>query len=194
MVDIVKLRAATFIPLTWLDSPRRGEETIQFQGDDRGFTPYAVNTGRSRIEQEVVIDLSRQKCLEYTDTGHSKERIEQADGSTKVRTGKADTSAITVTDIDWNNGCELVMSTEAANPLVEHAHPVSYEAQATVNADGSIRLTGNHDSFPCFEFYSQTDFGSFSILYTYDYREEGGSPFDLEGPPDYEFDVRLDES
>lgn len=58
MVDIVKLRAATFIPLTWLDSPRRGEETIQFQGDDRGFTPHAVNTGRSRVEQEVVIDLS----------------------------------------------------------------------------------------------------------------------------------------
>lgn len=86
------------------------------------------------------------------------------------------------------------MSTEAANPLVEHAHPVSYEAQATVNSDGSIRLTGNHDSFPCFEFYSQTDFGSFSTLHTYDYREEGGSSLDLEGPPDYEFDVRLNES
>ncbi len=30
---------------------------IQFEGDSREFTPYAVNVMRSRVEQEVVVDF-----------------------------------------------------------------------------------------------------------------------------------------
>lgn len=189
MAAIVKLRAATFIPLTWLDSPREGEENLQFHGDDREFTPHTVNTGRSRVEQEVVIDLTRGELLTHADTGRSKARIERSDGTIEIREGKADTSNIMVTDIVWGEGCEFLMRAEAANPLVEAAAPVTYEAHATVTPDGAIRLAGVHDAFPCFEFYAQTDFGSFTTLYTYDYRETGGSPLDLAGPPDCEFDI-----
>ena len=189
MVAIVKLRGATVIPLTWLDSPREGEENLQFRGDDREFTPHAVNTGRSRVEQEVVIDLAREELLTHADTGRSKERIERSDGTREICEGKADTSNITVTDIVWDEGCELLMRAEAANPLVEAAAPVVYEAHATVKSDGGIRLAGVHDAFPCFEFYAQTDFGSFTTLYTYDYREISGSPLDLAGPPECEFDT-----
>ena len=108
MAAIVKLRAATFIPLAWLDSPREGEEHLQFRGDDRDFTPHAVNTGRSRLEQEIVVDLSREELLTYADTGRSKERVERANGTIDIREGKADTSAISVTDVAWNEGCDFL--------------------------------------------------------------------------------------
>lgn len=190
MAAIVKLRAATFIPLAWLDSPREGEENTQFRGDDRGFTPHTVNTGRSRVEQEVVVDLDREELLAYADTGRSKEYTDRTNDTRKLREGKADTSDITVTDVIWEEGCELRMHAEAANPLVEAADPVTYEARATVKPDGDIHLTGVHDAFPCFEFYAQTDFKSFTTLYTYDYRKGDGSPLDLAGPPECEFQAR----
>jgi hypothetical protein len=189
MAAIVKLRAATFIPLAWLDSPREGEEHLQFRGDNREFTPHTVNTGRSRVEQEVVVDLAREDVLTYADTGRSKERVERPNGTREVHEGKADASGISVTDVAWDEGCNLLMRAEAANPLVEEAAPVTYEARATVTFDGDIQIAGVHDAFPCFEFYAQTDFEPFRRVYTYDYRESGGSPLDLPGPPECEFDV-----
>jgi hypothetical protein len=189
MPALVKFRAATFIPLAWFDSPRESEEHLQFRGDDREFTPHTVNTGRSRVEQEVVVDLTREELLTYADTGRSKERVDRANDTREIREGKADTSGITVTDIVWDEGCEFRMDAEATNPLVEAADPVSYEAHATVKPNGDIHLAGVHDAFPCFEFYAQTDFRSFTTLYTYDYREGGGSPLDLAGPPECEFDI-----
>lgn len=189
MAAIAKLRAATFIPLAWLDSPREGEENIQFRGDNREFTPHAVNTGRSRIEQEVAVDFEHECVLTYADTGRSKERIERPDGTVETREGKADTAGIDVSAVVWTDECEFRMHGEAANPLVEAAKPVTYEARATVTPDGEVHLVGVHDAFPCFEFYSQADFGPFSKLHTYDYRKAGGSPLDLAGPPSCEFDV-----
>lgn len=189
MSAIVKLRAATFVPVTWLDSPRDGEQHLQFRGDDRGFTPHAAHTGRSRVEQEVVIDFDRETMLPYADTGRSKERAERPDGTIETCEAKADSSGVHVTDVDWDSGCAFRMRADASNPLVEAAESVNYDVQATVTADGAIDLVGEHDAFPCFEFYSQVDFGPFSTLYTYDYRDAGGSPLNLSGPPEQEFDV-----
>jgi hypothetical protein len=187
MANTVKIRAAAFIPLAWLDSPRSKQRS--FQGDDREFTPHAIHTGRSRIEQEIVIDLDRELLETYADTGRSKERIEREDGTIDAREGKAETTGISVTDIDWAERCEFRMRADAANPLVEAAEPVTYEVQAIVALDGEIHLTGVHDAYPCFEFYAQREFDPFRTLYTYDYREAGGSPRDLAGPPECEFDV-----
>lgn len=192
MATIVKVRAATFIPVAWLDSPREGEEHLCFRGDDREFTPHAVNTGRSRVEQEVVIDLDREQLLTAADTGQSKERVEHTDETSETRTGKAATTGIGVSDIDWSTGCEFRMYTDAANPLVEAAEPVTYDVNVTVTPDGEVDLTGVHDGFPCFEWYAQTDFSPFRTLYTYDYRDAGKSPLDLAGPPDCEFTVTED--
>ncbi|HET7325124.1 MAG TPA: DUF3238 domain-containing protein, partial [Halococcus sp.] len=127
----------------------------------------------------------------YADTGRSKERVEQASGSTEIHEGKAETTGIGVTDIVWNDGCEFRLYAEAANPLVESAEPVTYDNRASITPNGEIHLTGVHDAFPCFECYGQTDFGPFETLYTYDYREAGGSPLDIAGPPVCEFDVTV---
>jgi hypothetical protein len=193
MAAIVKIRAATFIPVAWLDSPREGEEHLCFRGDNREFTPHTVNTGRSRVEQEIVVDFDREHLLTAADTGQSKERLARSDGTSDTREGKAETTGIGVTDIVWAEGCEFRMHVEAANPLVEAAEPVTYDANVTVTLDGAIQLTGVHDGFPCFEFYAQTDFGPFRTLYTYDYRDAGGSPLDLAGPPACEFTVTDDD-
>ncbi|MGW5983448.1 DUF3238 domain-containing protein [Bacillus mycoides] len=59
MVNIVKIRANVFIPMSWTE-PQKDVQTgrvIQFEGDSREFTPHAVNTMRSRVEQEVVVDF-----------------------------------------------------------------------------------------------------------------------------------------
>jgi hypothetical protein len=187
MADIVKIRAAIFIPHAWLDSPR--SEQRSFRGDDREFTPHAVNTGRSRVEQEVVVDLDRELLETYADTGRSKERIERDDGTIDTREGKAETTGIGITDIVWDDGCEFRLRANAANPLVETAKPVTYEVRATVTLDGEVHLAGAHDAYPCFECYAQRDFEPFRPLYTYDYREAGGSPRDLAGPPECGFEV-----
>lgn len=189
MVDLVKIRAAIFIPCAWLDSPRQGEEQLSFRGDDREFTPHAVNTGRSRVEQEVVIDLDRELRQTDADTGRSKERAERADGSSDTREGKAETTGIDVTDIAWTEGCAFHMYADAANPLVEGAEPVTYDVKVMIAPDGEVHLMGVHDAFPCFEFYAQSDFGPFKTLYTYDYREYDRSPLDLAGDPECTFDV-----
>jgi hypothetical protein len=60
-----------------------------------------------------------------------------------------------------------------------------------VNKDGSIDIQGEHDGFPCFEFYKQVDFGSFEQIYTHDFRETGDTPEALGGEMDYSFTKRL---
>ncbi len=57
--DLVKVRAATFIPSAWIVNPRETEQTVEFRGDDREFTPHVVTTGRCRVEQEAVVDFTR---------------------------------------------------------------------------------------------------------------------------------------
>ena len=59
MIHIVQIRKSVFIPMSWIE-PKKDIQTgsvIQFEGNSREFTPYAVNTMRSRIEQEVVVDF-----------------------------------------------------------------------------------------------------------------------------------------
>lgn len=57
--------------------------------------------------------------------------------------------------------------------------------------DGSIDVQGEHDGFPCFEFYKQVDFGPFEKIYTHDFRETGDTAAALGGNMDYSFTKRL---
>ena len=51
--------------MSWTEAKKDMEtgQVIQFEGDSREFTPHAVNTMRSRVEQEVVVDFIKKKCF-----------------------------------------------------------------------------------------------------------------------------------
>lgn len=191
LADIVKIRAATFIPDTWIDGSRNTDvdATVEFRGDDREFTPHAADTGRSRIEQEAVVDFVREKLSVRATAGQSQERITYPDGTVSFEEGLASTDGVFATDPEWDDdGVFFDLHASASNPLVAHPTPVDYHFELTVGRDGTVAVSGRHDGFPCFECYVQTDFGEFRELYRYDYRETGETGAALAGPMEYEFE------
>lgn len=190
MTNIVKIRASVFIPMSWTE-PRKDIQTgnvIQFEGDSREFNPYAVNTMRSRIEQEVVVDFYKNEIFSYANTGISTERVTTPDGSVNQLTGKASTDGILCTDILWSfDGVKFQMSASASNPLNIYAPTVDYLLTVHVQKNGIVDIQGAHDGFPCFEFYKQVDFGPFEQIYTHDFRETGDTPEALAGEMEYSF-------
>lgn len=194
MSNIVKIRASVFIPMSWTE-PKKDIQTgkvIQFEGDSREFTPYAVNTMRSRVEQEVVVDFYKKEIFSYSNTGITTERVTSPDGSVYQRTGKASTEGILRTNTVWSSDdVTFQMSASASNPLNEYAPPVDYLLTVQVKKDGSIDIQGAHDGFPCFEFYKQVNFGPFEQIYTHDFRETGDTPEALDGEMEYSFNKIL---
>ncbi|KQL43622.1 permease [Brevibacillus choshinensis] len=190
MTPIVKIRASVFIPMSWTE-PRKDAQTgnvIEFEGDSREFTPYAVNTMRSRIEQEVVVDFYKKEIFSYANTGISTERVTTPDGSVHKRSRKAGTEKILCTNIVWSSdSVKFQMSASASNPLNEYAPPVDYLLTVLVNKDGIVDIQGTHDGFPCFEFYKQINFGPFEQIYRHDFRETGDTAEALAGEMEYSF-------
>jgi len=190
MTNTVKIRASVFIPMSWTEAKKDvlTGNVIQFSGDSREFTPNAVNTMRSRVEQEVVVDFYKKEIFTYANTGITTERVTTPDGSVHKRTGKASTEGILCTDIVWSSdNVKFQMSASASNPLNEYAPPVDYLLNLHVKKDGTVEIQGAHDGFPCFEFYKQVNFGPFEQLYTHDFRETGDTPEALAGEMEYSF-------
>ncbi|MEH6889554.1 DUF3238 domain-containing protein [Bacillus sp. JJ864] len=194
MIHIVKIRASVFIPMPWTE-PMQDIQTgniIQFEGDAREFTPYAVNAMRSRVEQEVVVDFYKREIFTYANTGITTERVTTSDGSAHKRTGKASTEGILCTDIVWgSDDVKFQMSASASQPLNVHAHSVDYVLALHVKKDGTVEMQGAHDGFPCFEFYKQVNFGPFEQIYIHDFRETGDTPEALAGEMEYRFQKML---
>lgn len=195
MIHIVKIRASVFIPMSWTaigwTGPKNDNQTgnkIEFEGDSREFTPYAVNAMRSRIEQEVVVDFYKKEIFTYANTGITTERVTTPDGSVHKRTGKASTERIVCTDIEWGSSdVKFQMSASASNPLNINAPTVDYLLTVHVKNDGTVDIEGTHDGFPCYEFYKQTDFGPFEQIHTHDFRKTGDTPEAMGGDMEYRF-------
>ncbi|WP_374966570.1 DUF3238 domain-containing protein [Lysinibacillus sp. RS5] len=194
MNTIVKVRASVFIPMSWTE-PKKDTQTgnvVQFEGDSREFTPYAVNAMRSRIEQEAVVDFYKKDIFTYANTGITTERIITPDGSAIKKTGKASTDGILCTDIIWgSDDVKFQMSASASNPLNVYAPPVDYLLTVHVKKDGTVDIHGEHDGFPCFEFYKQVNFGPFEKIHTHDFRETGDTAEALGGDMEYSFTKKL---
>ncbi|QHT59072.1 DUF3238 domain-containing protein [Paenibacillus lycopersici] len=196
MADIVKIRGSVFIGgMQWLPAMRDPETGIvaEYAGDAREFTPHAVNTGRSRVEQEVVVDFVKRKLFTYGNTGCTTLKQTSPDGIARYTQGKASTEGIRVDDEEWAAmSVSFVMRASAANPLRPEAPAVDYELRVTVNGeDGSVDVSGCHDGFPCFEFYKQADFGEFELLYSHDFRKTGDTPAAMAGDMEYQFERKL---
>ncbi|OCT16164.1 permease [Paenibacillus pectinilyticus] len=190
MANIVKIRASVFIPMSWTE-PRKDIKTghiIQFEGDSREFTPNAVNTMLSRIEQEVVVDFDKKEIFTYANTGITTERITLPDGSVIKRSGKASTDDILCLDVGWGtDDVKFQMSASASNPLNEYAPPADYLLTLHVTKDGTVDIQGAHDGFPCYEFYKQVNLGPFEEIHTHDFRETGDTAEALGGEMEYSF-------
>lgn len=193
MAVIVKVRACIFIPMAWLrvsEDPETG--VLEYEGDDREFTPHTGNTLRFRVEQEVTVDFSKRAVFAHANTGISRERKRGPDGRLYYREAKCDTRGIVVDHVTWDeHRVAMNLRVSAANPLIENAATVDYVVHTVVHADGHVQLKGAHDGFPCFEFYKQVDFGDFEVLYTYDHRKAGTGPTALAGPMDRMIDRTL---
>ena len=190
MANVVKIRASVFIPMSWT-KPKKDIQTgniIEFEGDTREFTPYTVNAMRSRVEQEVIVDFYKKEIFTYSNTGITTERITTPDGSVNNRKGKASTEGILCTNVVWGtDDVKFQMSASASNPLNALAPPADYLLSVQVKIDGTVDIQGEHDGFPCYEFYKQVDFGPFEEIHTHDFRETGDTAEALGGEMEYSF-------
>ncbi|PGL73154.1 DUF3238 domain-containing protein [Bacillus sp. AFS055030] len=190
MVKLVKIRASVFIPMPWTE-PRLDNESgniIEFEGDSREFTPFAVNTMRSRIEQEVIVDFYKKKIFTYANTGITTMRVTASNGSISKATGKASSEQILCKNIKWSNDeVSFQMSASASNPLNVNAPTADFLLNVQAKSDGSLTIQGEHDGFPCYEFYKQVDFGPFEDIYLHDFRRSGDTAEALGGEMEYSF-------
>ncbi|MBP3965411.1 DUF3238 domain-containing protein [Paenibacillus lignilyticus] len=196
MVAIVKIRGSVFIGgLQWLPAMTDPETGLihEYAGDAREFTPHAVHTGRSRVEQEVVVDFVKRKLFAFADTGTTTLRVTKPDGISEFKQGKASADGVTVSDETWDaSSVSFIMKATAANPLRPAAPAVDYELRVTVREEtGQVEVKGSHDGFPCFEFYKQVDFGDFKLLHSHDFRVTGDTPAAMAGDMEYHFERNL---
>jgi len=188
---VVKIRMAAFIPSAWIpsaDADPADDRVVEFEGDDRGFTPHAVNTLRSRIEQEAVVDFRHDEVRSYARTGVTRKRVTDPDGTITVREGRAGDDGIAHGNVEWTEtGVTFELRASASNPLRD-APTTDYRVRADVTREGTVRLRGEHDGYPSLECYAQTDFGEFRPLYTHDVDATGDTPTAMAGSMEYRFD------
>ncbi|MEH7483913.1 DUF3238 domain-containing protein [Neobacillus drentensis] len=192
MAELIKIRGSVFIGgMLYLPAIQDSTGMIyEYQGDAREFTPYAVNTGRCRVEQEVVIDFIKQRITTFSDTGITVLKMTTPDGLVEYKQGKASTDGIRVEDEVWNEDTvSLTMRASASNPLRPDAPTVDYSLQINAHKDGTVKVKGSHDGFPCYEFYKQVDFGDFQLLHAHDFRKTGDTPAAMAGDMEYHFEV-----
>ncbi|MEX0377319.1 DUF3238 domain-containing protein [Bacillus sp. S4] len=190
MANIVKIRGSVFAPYAWL-KPIKESATgriLEYAGDAREFTPYAVNTMRSRLEQEVIIDFYKKEIFTFADACITTVKITNQDDSIEHKKGKTGTDNIVCTNVVWGTDeVSFEMRASASNPLDTAAPAADYLLSIRVNRNGTLHIEGSHDGFPCYEFYKQTDFGRFELIYTHDYRKTGDTPAALAGEMEYSF-------
>ncbi|MEC5238801.1 DUF3238 domain-containing protein [Bacillus sp. FSL R9-9530] len=194
MVNIVKIRGSVFAPYALL-KPIQDPETgrvFEYAGDAREFTPYAVNTKRSRLEQEVVVDFYKREIFTYEDACIVTVKITNPDGSIEYQKGETSTENIACTNIVWSEDeVSFEMRASASNPLNAAAPAADYFLTIRVNESGTVHVEGLHDGFPCYEFYKQIDFGSFELIYTHDFRKTDDTPAALAGEMEYSFKTKI---
>ncbi|MGH0949536.1 DUF3238 domain-containing protein [Bacillus mycoides] len=194
MVNIVKIRGSVFAPYALLkpiQDPATGR-VFEYAGDAREFIPYAVNTKRSRLEQEVVVDFYKREIFTYADACIVTVKITNPDGSIEYQKGETSTENIACTNIVWSEDeVSFEMRASASNPLNAAAPAADYFLTIRVNESGTAHVEGLHDGFPCYEFYKQIDFGSFELIYTHDFRKTDDTPAALAGEMEYSFKTKI---
>ncbi|MCZ0873857.1 DUF3238 domain-containing protein [Peribacillus sp. AS_2] len=191
---IVKIRGSVFAPYAWLEPIKdtATEKIFEYTGDAREFSPNAVNTMRSRLEQEVIIDFYKKEIFTYTNACIVTVKVTNPDGSIDYKKGKTSTENIGYINVAWGTDeVSFEMRASARNPLNAAAPAADYLLTIHVNKSGAAQIEGAHDGFPCYEFYKQTNFGPFELIYTHDFRKTGDTPAALAGEMEYSFKTTI---
>ncbi|MBH5316279.1 DUF3238 domain-containing protein [Paenibacillus sp. GSMTC-2017] len=195
MADVVKIRASVFIGgLQWLPSIKDPVSGYlhEYAGDIRGFTPHAVNTGRSRVEQEIVVDFVKRRLVSFANTGLTVLKMTSPDGEIEYIQGQAPTDGVVIQNESWGEDeVSFIMKASASNPLRPDAPSADYQLDIVIRLDGSSHIKGSHDGFPCYEFYKQVDFGEFQLIHSHSFHKSGDTPMSLAGEMEYHFEKRV---
>ncbi|WP_172195733.1 DUF3238 domain-containing protein [Saccharibacillus qingshengii] len=139
-----------------------------FSGDGRGFSK----------EEDVTFRTKQYVTANFTNTS-SDWQVEARTGITKryiysVNTGKlvatqeqqAPETGIRATLISKSNSeIKLRCTLDSKNPFISVAPAINYEFDLTINKDGTISLSGQHDAFPCYEVYARVNSGGWQTVY-----------------------------
>ncbi|MED0738996.1 DUF3238 domain-containing protein [Aneurinibacillus thermoaerophilus] len=128
MATKVIVRLATFIRAPWVHDPTDlpGGDYSEFQGDNRGFTPYTGASEtyykRYRTWQEFEIDFSTGSMTYREDMDQTVNRITKTDGTVTTKYGTAPLSGISFANVQWGqHSVQFDAIVDASNPLVTAA-------------------------------------------------------------------------
>ncbi len=188
----IGIRVCSFIPDDWVffaAAPLLGVRHVEFEGDDRGFTPYTEGNSRFRTAQNWLIDFEQRKITYQGKTGITRARITWGNGHVSTHTAQAPSTCLSVSEEEWSED-EVRMRARSgcANPLVPGAPAADYDLTITVRESGQVQVQGRHDGFPAIEVYKEID-DLFTGIYLYDPYEQGKSLLDLMPPMEIRVDV-----
>ena len=127
---------------------------FEYAGDAREFTPQAVNTKRSRLEQEVNIDFYKREIFTYADACIVTVKITNSDGSIEYQKGETSTENIVCTNIVWSEDeVSFAMRASASNPLNAKTPLIILTIRA--NESGTVNIEGVHDGFLAMNFINK---------------------------------------
>lgn len=187
----LELRLRTFIPHAKILFAETATSYIYYRGDNRS----EAWDGSYRTSQRFVIDTapSNYSVTPYRDTG-----ITHRDVYDKV-TGKlisttsdqVSTSGLTYTKRVVDGILYLDCKCSVGNPLEPAAPNIDYEFTLKVTRLGSVRITGQHDGFPAYEFWRKFDGKSAELVWSHDPRDTGEGIYSLFPPMEHDVDKGL---
>jgi len=165
----VELRLRTFIPFdkVFYLADQDGN-SIYFHGDGRGNEWSSLDY---RTSQSFVLDTSK------SDYGFS---YANKVGDTTVyyydkfnKLYKTDTKSQGTTGlgvskyVGTDDNLYITVTCDVANPIVIGAPAINYNFQIRVTRTGSVRITGNHDGCPSYEFWRKIDSNAAKLAWNY---------------------------
>ncbi|ANB55724.1 hypothetical protein GFC29_3221 [Anoxybacillus sp. B7M1] len=187
----LELRVRTFIPHQRIFFTETATSYIYYRGDNRN----EAWEGSYRTSQRFVIDTSpsNYSVSAYADTGTTVREVYDKTTGKLISTSsaKASTSGLTYKKRVEDGILYLDIKCSVANPLELLAPAIDYEFTLKVTRLGSVRITGQHDGFPAYEFWRKFDGQSAELVWSHDPRDTGEGIYSLFPPMEHSIDKGL---
>lgn len=173
MADSVIVRTTAFIDDAWILYKVSGypnAEITEFEGNNRSFTYYTENqTKLFKMAQHAVVNFKNNTVNVYSDVGPTRKRVTTNNGATVTYTeGQTHNNDMTYS-YSFNSDktvATINLRGKSSNPLVGLAPDIDWEYTVTVNKNGTVKVVGKHDGYPCHEIYKRVDSNAPVTLHT----------------------------